>query len=392
MREQAILTRVREYQRTLQAFSRMGAERISPAQLMHHVAAQVARVTDIAHTKVMRYRPDKGDLLIEAGVGWKPGVVGNVTLAVDHRSPAGRAFQTGASVAIENIAETDEFRLPQVLRDHDIVSLLNVPVMVNGATWGILEIDSAEPWAFDEWDVSFLATMANMMGAYLALHEADRINIAAAGRSGRERARFDAEIRELQHRIKNNLQIIVAFLSVKLRETPPELRAKLTAAVGRVQAIALAHDLLSIGKQTSSVDFADYLRSLCGNIDPQHLKQRIEVEAQHAQISIDRAVPAGLVVNELVTNSIKYAFGNKGGRIKVEFTLISHASEGRLVVEDDGKGMSMPPKKGLGLSLVEGFAQQIEGRIEYVPVESGTRTVLYFPVATQQPPGSESPP
>ena len=55
----------------------------------------------ISRTKVLRYRPEKGDLLVEAGVGWKPGVVGNATLAVDYRSPAARAFQTGAPVTIK---------------------------------------------------------------------------------------------------------------------------------------------------------------------------------------------------------------------------------------------------------------------------------------------------
>jgi two-component sensor histidine kinase len=92
-------------------------------------------------------------------------------------------------------------------------------------------------------------------------------------------------------------------------------------------------------------------------------------------------VPAGLVVNELVTNAIKYAFGNNGGNIRVRFRVISNASEGCVTVEDDGRGMSVPPDKGLGLSLVEGFAQQIQGRVEYAKVETGSRIVMCFPVA-----------
>jgi len=99
---------------------------------------------------------------------------------------------------------------------------------------------------------------------------------------------------------------------------------------------------------------------------------------------IDRAVPAGLVVNELVTNSIKYAFGNDGGRITIRFQMIGNSSEACIVVEDDGKGMKLPPKKGLGLSLVEGFAQQIQGRLEFVDVERGARTRLCFPVLVER--------
>jgi two-component sensor histidine kinase len=374
------LTRVREYQRVLEGLSRIGAEVMPLDRLMHHVAAQVSRVTHIERTKVMRHRPDKGDLLVAAGVGWKPGVVGNATLAIDHRSPAGRAFQTGAPVTIDNLNDAQEFRVPEILRAHGIVSLVNVPVMIDGFTWGVLEVDSSELKCFDEWDIGFLSTVANIMGTCVALNEAQQKNIEERAQRERDRARSNIVMQELQHRVKNNLQIIVAFLSLKIRESSTEVREKMNAVIGRVQAVALAHDLLSLGKQTGSVEFAGYLRSLCANVDPQRPGITIEVEADPAPIPIDRAVPAGLVVNELVTNSIKYAFGNSTGNIKIRFTLIGNSSEGCVSVEDDGGGMDIPPKKGLGLTLVEGLAQQIQGRIEFVPVETGSRTILCFPV------------
>jgi two-component sensor histidine kinase len=374
------LTRVREYQRVLEGLSRIGAEVMPLDRLMHHVAAQVSRVTHIERTKVMRHRPDKGDLLVAAGVGWKPGVVGNATLAIDHRSPAGRAFQTGAPVTIDNLNDAQEFRVPEILRAHGIVSLVNVPVMIDGFTWGVLEVDSSELKCFDEWDIGFLSTVANIMGTCVALNEAQQKNIEERAQRERDRAQSNIVMQELQHRVKNNLQIIVAFLSLKIRESSTEVREKMNAVIGRVQAVALAHDLLSLGKQTGSVEFAGYLRSLCANVDPQRPGITIEVEADPAPIPIDRAVPAGLVVNELVTNSIKYAFGNSTGNIKIRFTLIGNSSEGCVSVEDDGGGMDIPPKKGLGLTLVEGLAQQIQGRIEFVPVETGSRTILCFPV------------
>jgi two-component sensor histidine kinase len=352
-----------------------------PERLMQYVAAQVSRVTHIEHTKVMRHRPEKGDLLIEAGVGWKPGVVGHAILSIDHRSPAGRAFQTGAPVAIHDLNGGDEFRIPDILREHGIVSLLNVPVMVNGLTWGVLEVDSETPTVFDEWDVSFMRILANFMGTCLALHESQQMVFEERAQRERERAQSATLLRELQHRIKNNLQIIIAFLSLKIREGSAEVRQRLTSVIGRVQAIALAHDLLSVSRQVSTVDFADYLSALCGNIDPQNPEIKIQVEAEPAQIPIDRAVPAGLVVNELVTNCLKYAFGNSGGQIRIHFALAGNDSEGCIMVEDDGKGMDVPPKKGLGLTLVEAFAQQIQGRIDFKKVDHGSRTVLCFPVA-----------
>lgn len=374
-----MMTRLREYQRALEALSRIGSEEMPPERLMSHVAAQVARVTHIKHTKVMRYRADSGDLLIEAGIGWKEGVVGHTTLAVDYRSPAGRAFQTGAPVAIYDLPDGD-FRIPEVLLEHGIVSLLNVPIMINGATWGVLEIDSERPYAFDEWDVSFLGTFANMLGTCLALSEAKQQNVDALAELAREGGQSEIRLRELQHRIKNNLQIIIGSLSVKRRGAPAELKQHLDEVIARVQAIALAQDLLTANKQHSRVEFRQYLRSLAANIDPQRPKLTIEVDADEANIPIDRAVPAGLVVNELVTNSLKYAFGNNGGHIWIRFRMISHASEACITVEDDGKGIKIPPTKGLGLTLVEGFAHQVQGRVEHVQVDRGTRTVLCFPV------------
>jgi two-component sensor histidine kinase/putative methionine-R-sulfoxide reductase with GAF domain len=377
--DELTVKRVREYQRVIEALSRMGPGVLPLQQLMQHVTAQVSQATDITRTKVLRYRPDRGDLLVEAGVGWKPGVVGNATLAVDYRSPAGRAFQTGAPVTIEDIRETDEFRNPGLLREHGIVSVINVPILIEGATWGVLEADSTEPSSFDQWDTNFLSVLANIMGICIALERANAKHTAATAATARQEAQFEMRVRELQHRVKNNLQIVIAFLSRRTRELPQEVREALSAATMRIQAIALAHDLLSVSHDASSVAFDNYLRSLCANLDPQRSDVTVEVEAERATVPIDRAVPAGLVVNELVTNAFKYAFGDNGGRIKVHFTTRSHQTEACITVEDDGSGLGVPPKKGLGLTLVEGFAQQIQGRVEYVRVETGSKVVFCFP-------------
>ncbi len=376
------LARIRGYRQVLENLSRIGGEIMPPERLMQHVAAQVSRVTHIDRVKVMRHRPHRGDLLIEAGVGWRPGVVGEVALAIDYRSPAGRAFQTGAPVAIANLLQAPEFTIPDVLREHGIVAMLNAPVMINGLTWGILEIDSTEPQCFDEWDVSFLSILANMMGTCIALYDVQKDAIDQQGQRERDRARSTIAVRELQHRIKNNLQIIVAFLTLKIREMSPDVREKLNSVISRVQAIALAHDLLSLGAKTGSLDFASYLSTLCANIPDQRGIIDIEVDAEHYEMPIDRAVPAGLIVNELVTNSIKYAFGNDGGKIQVQFVLVSDLSEGCITVQDNGRGIDIPPKRGFGLTLIEGLAQQLQGRLEFLPAEVGTQVKVYFPVSS----------
>jgi two-component sensor histidine kinase len=210
---------------------------------------------------------------------------------------------------------------------------------------GRLEVDSTRPHRLDEWDISFLTIIANVMGICSALHEAKQQQLDGLAETARLRAQFQMTIREVQHRIKNNLQIIIAFLSQRMGDAPAEIRERVKPVIARIQAIALAHDLLSVTDEASSVRFDDYLRSVCANLDVQRADVTIEVEAERITIPIDRAVPAGLVVNELVTNALKYAFANTGGHIRVHFGIISNRSDACVSVEDNGKGMSLPPKK-----------------------------------------------
>lgn len=180
---------------------------------------------------------------------------------------------------------------------------------------------------FDKWDISFLSIVANVMGACRFQCDAAQQKVETLAEITRQRAHFDTVLRELRHRVKNNLQMVVAFLTVRTRDLPAEVRQRLSEVIGRVQTVALAHDLLTVSRNASSVDFDDYLRSLCLNIVPHGSGTTVEIDAQRLSIPIDCAVPAGLVVNELVTNSIKYAFGNDGGRIAVRLALADNASE-----------------------------------------------------------------
>ena len=126
----------------------------------------------------MRYRQEHGDLLIVAGVGWSPGVVGHVTVGTDVRSPAGCALQSRQPVTVEDLPNNPEFRYPPVLRDHGIVAVLNVPVAVDGTVWGVLEVDSEVSRHFGQMDINFLLVMANILGS--AIHSRQALEAATS--------------------------------------------------------------------------------------------------------------------------------------------------------------------------------------------------------------------
>jgi two-component sensor histidine kinase len=279
-----------------------------------------------------------------------------------------------------------EFRLSALLREHGIVSLLNVPVRVDSRVWGVLEIDAETPRVFDEGDVSFLTTFANILGMALQRMEAERSLLDSLAQSAQAEARGEVLLKELQHRVKNNFQVIISFLSLQRRHADPENQARFTSVMDRVHAIALAHDQLTFENDAGHVEFGDYLRALCANIDPHLDGIAIEVEAGRVTLSIDRAVPAGLIVNELVTNSIKYAFDETGGVIRVAFHVEADLGEACLTVEDNGRGMVSPKpgngkrEGGLGMTLVDAFAGQLDGRVESLALERGTGIRVCFPL------------
>ena len=197
-----------------------------------------------------------------------------------------------------------------------MISLLNVPIMIDGRTWGVLEIDTEKRTTFDEADIEFLSTLANIVGNAIARQEAERTSLETTALSAHQNAQAEIALRELQHRTKNNLQIVVGLLAINRRRVEGREAADiLDAVIRRVEAVALAHDMLQTGKDTSNVEFAEYLRTLCGSIEPNHRGIEIEVHAVEARMPLNRAVPVALIVNELVTNAIKYAFGNASGTI-----------------------------------------------------------------------------
>jgi PAS domain S-box-containing protein len=159
-------------------------EAVDLATLLGEACQRAAAGARVCRAKVLEHLAADDLLLVRAGVGWREGVVGRAALGSGMRSPAGRAFRTGEPVAIADLRAQDEFEHSALLREHGIVSLLNVPIRTSDETWGIFEVDAEEPRQWDEDAVNFLLSLAHLLGAALR-------GRAAEGEAAREREARD---------------------------------------------------------------------------------------------------------------------------------------------------------------------------------------------------------
>src|SRR3954464_1731977 len=125
--------KLRRHVRITVDLGKLATQTMELDSFLQQTVVQVARAVEIDHVKIMRYRPERADLLLVAGIGWKPGVVGNARFPASVKSPPGRAFQTGEPVVIADTTKAGDFRISPVLNEHGIVALANVPVLIDGA-------------------------------------------------------------------------------------------------------------------------------------------------------------------------------------------------------------------------------------------------------------------
>ncbi len=206
-------------------------------------------------------------------------------------------------------------------------------------------------------------------------------------------AEKDVLLKEIHHRVKNNLQIISSMLSLQAMETKGERDRQLFLnSQNRVQTMALIHERLYQSDDMSQVDFSDYIPSLAENIFKSYkaTDQHIElcVEVADIKLELDQAIPCGLMINEMVTNSLKYAFPDeRSGHIRIA---LNCTEDERVVlkVSDDGVGLpaEFEEKKSskLGLQLIRILTRQLRGTLDINGSQGGTRYVITFPLLLQR--------
>lgn len=190
----------------------------------------------------------------------------------------------------------------------------------------------------------------------------------------------DLLLRELRHRIKNDLANVCAILQIEARGLDGEAAATLQRAVNRVHVIARLHERMERDRHSPVVEAGSFIEALCKDFRTTFLTGRnIEIEATCSRLSLsaERAVALGLIANELITNALKHAFPHgRAGTIRV--ALSSTASDGELIVRDDGVGIAAEHGLGSGKRLVHALARKLAANLTLQPSDRGTYWRLRF--------------
>jgi two-component sensor histidine kinase len=193
-------------------------------------------------------------------------------------------------------------------------------------------------------------------------------------------------LKEVHHRVKNNLQIIASLLNLQIRKlTDPATIEALKDSQSRVRSMALVHEHLYKGKDFAHIDLGDYIRALGTALfkssDATIRGVKFDLSIHDIYVDTNNAIPLGLICNELITNSLKYAFrGKKGGKLSI--TATEDPDTLTFVVADNGVGMApditLENQTSLGLHLVSTLTRQLYGTVVIDRTE-GTKFTFTFP-------------
>jgi two-component sensor histidine kinase len=194
-------------------------------------------------------------------------------------------------------------------------------------------------------------------------------------------------LQEIHHRVKNNLQVIASLITMQMRQLHDVAsKSALEECKMRVQAIALIHEKLYQSRDFASIPFSSYARGLASNIfqatGMSSAVVTLELDISPVMLTVDKAIPCGLILNELITNALKHAFPNeRQGKLRVALQRIT-GGEISLSVADDGIGIDadfdVETCNSLGLQLVSTLVAQLDGALT-ITRHAGTVFEVRFP-------------
>ncbi|HLP13735.1 MAG TPA: histidine kinase dimerization/phosphoacceptor domain -containing protein [Flavobacteriales bacterium] len=268
------------------------------------------------------------------------------------------------------------------LSKYGITSMMDVPIRIEGEMIGVVCFEhTGTPRKWDLTERKFGLFIAQLISLALETHQRKETQ----GNLEKSYKEKELLLAEIHHRVKNNLAMVSSLLNLQQSKARDDFHGELfTESKNRILSIASIHQMLYQNKNFARVDFASYMNEIVSLLRQSylHLAKKTEVMLQVDAVEMDlsKAIPLGLIANEIVSNSFKHAF-DKDNENKIEIYLRSKKNKYMLEISDNGKGIkdleAVRKKNTLGLSLVYDLADQVNATIEYSN-KKGSHFILYF--------------
>ncbi len=268
------------------------------------------------------------------------------------------------------------------IKPHEIKSMIDVPLRSEGKMIGVIcfeHVSSFRNWTLEE--QKFTQSIAHILS--LTYESAKKRQVL----EHLTKSLKDKEVllRELNHRVKNNMSVILSLLRIQQRKSKDDFHAQLMEEViSQIYSMASIQDSMYLDSDYHFVNFSGYLNHLIDYLNASMGNGKlVEIEKEFVETSLDiaKAIPCGLIANEIITNAYKYAFSqdNKNARLQINLSNSNHTL--KLIIHDNGPGFEVNGEntQGVGLDLVQELASQANGNLS-IENDAGTKVTLTVPV------------
>lgn len=350
-------------------------------EAMQKITEASLKTLDVDQVSIWLFDPDKTKIICQDCYNGKSHEKGLILEAAKYPRyfEAMKKFHNITAANARGYYYTSELN-ESYFKPNGICSLMDVPIWLEGELLGVLchETFKIRHWKFEEQD--FVSSLANLIS--LGLEASKRKKAEEELKASLKEK--EVLMKEIHHRAKNNLTIISSLLNLQSRHiNDKEALGVFKESQNRARSMALIHEKLYKSDDLRKIDFGEYIRSLTIELFHSYRTSsgiKLNMDIDDINLDINTAVPLALIVNEIVTNSLKYAFPDKKtGNVSVRF--VKNVDEMQLIVEDNGIGfpsdLDFRNTNSLGMQLVNSLTEQIKGHIK-LEREEGTKFIIDF--------------
>ena len=394
-----ILQQQLESSRLLSAMALHIRQSLDASTILQTAVNEVRQFLRCDRVLIYQFESDmSGTVVVESlAEGWSPALNSTVKDTCFGQDYA-EAYRAGRTQVVDDIytAGLSQCHI-DILVLFDVRASLVVPVIQDNNLWGLLcAYHCSGPRHWRSHEVELLNQLATHIA--IAIQQSDLYQQSQAEILERQRVEQalkaslnekESLLKEIHHRVKNNLQIISSVLRLQSDFiTDDNILSLFKDSQNRIRSMALIHEKLYKSKDLLRVHMEDYIHDLTAGLCPSYVARHgevdLEISAEDIYLNIDTAIPCGLIIHELVSNALKHAFPqaqSKGNSIRVSLQPIEDGLQYLLTVCDNGVGfpqdLNFQDTETLGLELVCVFTEQLDGEVDLVVNQGSTFTVAF---------------